>query len=68
MPIKPSGITTISQSLRNLFIYQRDILRDSEGRTLKLFPNVRKTLEELKRKDVKIAMATWNFPIKRKRY
>ncbi|ABP96070.1 MULTISPECIES: magnesium-dependent phosphatase-1 [Metallosphaera] len=54
----------ISEFEEPFHLPERDILRDSEGRTLKLFPNVRKTLEELKRKDVKIAMATWNFPHK----
>ncbi|QKQ99522.1 magnesium-dependent phosphatase-1 [Metallosphaera tengchongensis] len=54
----------ISEFQDPLTLAGRDVVVDSKGRTLSLFPNVRKTLEELRRRGVRLAMATWNFPHK----
>ncbi|MEM3947648.1 MAG: magnesium-dependent phosphatase-1, partial [Metallosphaera sp.] len=56
----------ISEFEAPLKLVDENVLQDSLGRTLKLFPNVRKTLEKLKERGVKIGMATWNFPEKTK--
>lgn len=39
-------------------------IEDSKGRRLKVFPEVRETLKELKDKGILLGLATWNIPEK----
>ncbi|EWG08021.1 MAG: magnesium-dependent phosphatase-1 [Candidatus Aramenus sulfurataquae] len=57
----------ISEFREPIKVINRDEIEDAEGRKLRVFPDVRSTLEELKSRNLIIAMATWNFPEKAER-
>lgn len=54
----------ISEFEEPIKIINENEIEDSGGRKLKVFPEVRDTLNELKNKGIYIALATWNFPEK----
>jgi len=57
----------ISEFEEPIKIINRDEIEDIKGRKLKVFPEVRSTLEELKRNNLILGMATWNYPEKTER-
>ncbi|MFP3163282.1 MULTISPECIES: magnesium-dependent phosphatase-1 [Acidianus] len=45
-------------------VINKNEIEDAKGRKLKVFPDVRDTLEELKKKGIILGLATWNYPDK----
>ncbi|MCY0849959.1 magnesium-dependent phosphatase-1 [Sulfuracidifex metallicus] len=54
----------ISEFVEPLKKISEDEIEDSSGNKLKLFPNVRESLKELKRRGYILGVATWNLPEK----
>lgn len=54
----------ISEFEEPLTLLEKDVLIDAKGRKLRVFQNVRRTLNELKERGLVIGMATWNLSYK----
>lgn len=54
----------ISEFEEPIKIVSEDEIEDCKGRKLKVFPEVRETLKELKDRGIILALATWNLPEK----
>ncbi|NON62588.1 magnesium-dependent phosphatase-1 [Acidianus sp. RZ1] len=54
----------ISEFEEPLKVINETQVEDSNGNKLTLFPSVKETLKELKKRGIIVGMATWNFPHK----